>query len=1071
MIGGPATIPTWLGEVAARRGDAVALVGTDGTSLTYGALLASVRAASSVLREAGVGIGDPVLIAMADGPEALVAILAAASAGVAFPVSAHEHPDKYTTLIGDVSARAIVCDARLLGKLQPIATAHGVGLCTFAAGSPGVGPWLEIHRSAARQPAALRAPEISDPALFVATAGTTGRQKVVSMTHASVFASISHSAEWLSLNEEDRSLSVMPLSHLHGLFRSTLPGLMAGSSVVVASSSDRGEILKWIDTLRPTYMTASPNVYRTVLSHAAAARWSPDVLSLRFVGVGSDRIDAALVTEIGRALATSVRQFYALTEAAPMIAGSPPDCRVPSGAVGQVNPIWSVRTVDSNGRPLVPGCEGEIAVKGGFINPIVGRDAPAQRKTSDGYLLTGDLGRIDSDGFLFVSGRVDDRIHRGGEKIDPPAVEEVLLGHPAIAQAAAFGLPDPMLGQRVGAVIVPRAGAEVDAVELQAFAAARLLAYMVPERIVVADRIPVSATGKVSRGALAAALGLAPEVATDAEPAPPPLPVPHAVPALLDETERTLWGIFSQRLQRSDFGRDDGFFDLGGDSFGAIDILFAIEDAFGTSIPAATFIGNSSVAALAALLHAPEATDAGLRLVPVRAEGSYPPLFIPYGNEGQVGFSSALKDALGDEQPIYVFHAPRGAVAATERMEDKAAAMVALIVAQQPRGPYYLAGYSFGAHLALEMAQQLGERGESVAFLGVVEDNADLEKRHFAIEKRPPPDATSHAANMWAIRRYVPKPYAGRVTLFRASEPAEIYQSDPLAGWGDIAQGGVDVFDIPGDHETIVTSEGFTWGPLLSIALAKARHRAATQSRLERETPKPARRLPVRARHTVDARIACKAGDRKTEIAEYRRALALGDQPLWVHQNLGEALVEDGQVEAGIAQIERAIDADPWPLWRIVNLADMKIRLKRPEGIEDLYQRGRSLLADDTDVMRHFGHLCRLAGRMDEAERAIRAAIALDARRKFTHSYAGDLRGYLSDILAATDRVAEAIAPAKEASALNPRDPRKCLRVGRLLSRAGRSAEASDWYKKALALDPNLSEATTALAYLARGAA
>jgi len=350
------------------------------------------------------------------------------------------------------------------------------------------------------------------------------------------------------------------------------------------------------------------------------------------------------------------------------------------------------------------------------------------------------------------------------------------------------------------------------------------------------------------------------------------------------------------------------------------------------------------------------------------------------------------------------------------------------------------AGYSFGSHLALEIAQQICDLGESVAFLGVIDDSADLGRRHFGIERVPPARLTTMTANRWAFQRYVPKPYPGRITLFRANEPTEVYQSDPFAGWSDLALGGVETHDIAGDHESIVKSDGFHWGSLLAICLAKARHATTSlgRERLKVETAKARRRARAlvtnkTTRCVTDARIAAKQGDRKTEIRNYRKAMqADGTQPLWVHRNLAEALIEDGNTSAGLELLERGVAIDPWPIESLVHLATLNLSFNPLAVVEPLYQRGRELAADDPDAMRHWGHLCALAGKVDEAEAATRRAIELEERKLYARHFLGDLHGYLSDLLASQGRLSEAVVEAQEAVRINPKDPKKVSRVAKL---------------------------------------
>jgi thioesterase domain-containing protein/Flp pilus assembly protein TadD len=464
-----------------------------------------------------------------------------------------------------------------------------------------------------------------------------------------------------------------------------------------------------------------------------------------------------------------------------------------------------------------------------------------------------------------------------------------------------------------------------------------------------------------------------------------------------------------------------------------------------------------------------------LKLVPLNATGRLPPLFIPYGPGAAVGYAGAISEALGAEQPIYCFQAPAGDhdPAEPESMEEKAAKMIELIVGVQPNGLYYLIGYSFQSHVAFEIAQQFHDRGEVVAFLGIIDDNADLERRRPGVENFPPKKLTTGTLNLWAIERYVPKPYAGRVTLFRAAIPAEIYQADATAGWGELALGGVETFDAAGDHAHMVTRDGFGWGALLGVVLARARRAGTLRTDGAKELAKAVRQARgivtgKTTRHTVDARVAAKRGDRAGEIAAYRKAIAAGQAPAWARRNLGHALIDNGQVDAGIRLLEETLAVDPWPLKSAVRLADVYVAHGRQDQLAKLRETAREVLADEPQVMLQWGHLCRIAGDFAEAETAMRRAIALADRAGNARDYSADVRSSLADLLAGRSRVEEAIVVAREAFEMFPSDAGRCMRLAALLARSGKRAEAADWYRRALEIEPKLEDARAALVVLAQ---
>lgn len=1026
-VGIPATVDRWLGEVAGARGAAPAILGIDQAPLTWEGLFIHVRAAAAVLKAGGVGRGDVVLIVLPDGPEVLTCILAAASVATAFPVSDHEAPERYESLVDDVGVKAIICAGgrRLSNALAELAQRRKLLLINAEPDKTAAGRCRMTARGALGAAREDGPPRLEDPAVLIATSGATAAPKIVSSSQASIFASIMHCAEWLGLTPEDRSLCLMPFSHLHSIVRSTLPALVSGGSVVCAPGLDRALVCSWIDQFRPSYITGSPSIFRILAQRAAELGWKPPEGTLRQLVTGSDRIDLPTIDAVSRALDVPVRQFYGLSEVAPLVAVTPTDgSSFPAGSVGKVNPVWSVACVDEGGRPVPPGSEGEIALLGGFLNAIVGRVPARQRFTPDGRFLTGDLGVLDADGFLVVTGRADDRIHTGGRKVDPRAIEELLLQHPAVATAVAFGIPDEVLGHRVGAAVVPKAGLSAAESDLQAFVAASAFSYMVPERIVVVSELPTGAAGKVARSDLARRLGLVASA--------PPASATPAVAQAPGSIEVRLADIVARRLKLANVDPNARFADLGGDSFAALDIIFEIEDAFGVNIPPAMFTANSSVAALALLVGGAAQEQPKLRLIRLNADGRFPPLFVPFTVEGYVGFAAPLAEVLGPEQPVYVFQEPRGPAepAEYESLEVKATKLIDLMISVQPKGPYYLLGYSFGAHIALEIVRQLLERGERTAFFGILDDAADLAQRHFASEKSSPGSNTS-SVNTMALHRYVPKPFPGKIVLFRASEPAYAYMSDPYAGWGEIALDGVEVHDVFGDHESIVTAGGMRWGATLSLTLAKARleeHRRRSSKSASTRPPRKAS-APLMSKYVIEARIAAKRGDRGAEIAAYRAALALDpNQPRWVHLNLAEALFEEGQSEGAAAELSRAIAGAAYPVHSMVTLARLRRSKTGPDSVQDLYELGRLMLANESGSLALFGHLALAAGKPAEAVESYRRSIALRLQEHNPASFLGNTLLDLAGALACLRRSEEAVEAAREAMKHSDAEKRWSLR-------------------------------------------
>lgn len=935
------TLATWLDRVCARRGDAIALRGADGLAISYRDLADQLRQAGETLRRCGIGRGDVVMIALPDGPLALWAFLAVARVATAFPVPAQDQGEHYARLLQRSGAKAVLMEDRPGSPLTALAAAQGLTLVRLMPGAPCV---LDAVRPGPAREA--EPPVDGDIATITLTSGTTAQPKLVASTQLSLHTSIRHVADWMGLGEADRALCVMPIAHLHSLVRTTLPVLLQGGEAVWAPGFDRTRILDWLDRLRPTYITAVPSLYRLLLQEIARAGWRPRDPSLRIAGIGSDRVEDAMLADLRQALGIPVLQFYGLTETCPFIAMARPD--TPPGVTGQINPVWQVRCVDDSGRDVPPGADGEIVVRGGIVNRLVG-DSAQSASLVDGWFHTRDVGRLAPDGCLSVTGRLGDRIVRGGQKVQPEPVEEALRRHPAVAEAVAFGLPDPILGHTVAAVIVPRPGAAPDAEDVLACAATALADHQMPERLFIVDRIPTNKLGKVSRADLGRHFA-----AQAAQPAPSQAPPPA-------ETVARVLAILRTALDSPDFAANLDFFaDGGGDSLAALNAGLAIEAAFHVNVPPASLRRYPTAVALASFV-ARQAAGLAPQIVAVQPAGDRPPLFLAHNVDGRNSFAAELAARLGENQPLYTFHETaieRGAPAERE-MTAMAVRWVAAIRLVQPHGPYHLAGHSWGARLAFAMAQQLRAAGEEVAFLGMIDGRPRLHERAFKALAATPPDDSPTSWNRWALRRHTPSFYDRRITYFRATDELAIHRSIPAGGW-DFLAADVAIVDIEGDHLSVVEGGGVArW----SAQFAAALHRPPGEPRAGVASPARAKALA--------AADACRRGDLAAEIALYRDALALDPAlPHWVYANLAGALLEDRQFEPAAIAYRQALAGDPWPLATLFRFAWV---LKK-HRLTALLREGAALAAaipvDHGTTALHKARVLWLARQHADSERA-----------------------------------------------------------------------------------------------------
>jgi thioesterase domain-containing protein/acyl carrier protein len=379
-----------------------------------------------------------------------------------------------------------------------------------------------------------------------------------------------------------------------------------------------------------------------------------------------------------------------------------------------------LRVVDARGASVAVGEEGEIVARGpGVMDGYLDDPEVNARAFVDGWYRTGDAGRFDEDGYLTITGRIKELINRGGEKIAPNEVERVLSGHPAVSRVCVFGIAHPTLGEEIAAAVVPAQPAAADERSIIAFASAHLASFKVPRRVVFTSELPILATGKTDRRALARAYA-----ATNAiEPAALP---PEAPSSRIEEEVAALW---RKLLNVEAIRHDADFFLAGGDSLKITELLVAIEHRFGvrTSLRE-IFEQGATVAGMGRLISResidPRWVDAlPDRLMPLKVDGDRPPLFAIPGSDGNPASYVHFCQWLDSRWPLYglVSRGLDGTAEPLERMQAIAADHIERMRALQASGPYFLIGACFGGRVAYEIASQLEAAGERVAFLAMLD--------------------------------------------------------------------------------------------------------------------------------------------------------------------------------------------------------------------------------------------------------------------------------------------------------------------------------------------------------------
>ncbi|MFQ5675866.1 MAG: acyl--CoA ligase, partial [bacterium] len=351
--------------------------------------------------------------------------------------------------------------------------------------------------------------EPQDTALVLHTSGTTSRPKIVPLSQQNICASAANIAKSLALTPEDRCLNIMPLFHIHGLMAAVLSSLFTGASVFCTPGFNALKFFAWMKEANPTWYTAVPTMHQAILDRARRNRQVIQAARLRFVRSSSASLAPQVMEALEKTFKAPVIEAYGMTEAAHQMASNPlPPAKRKPGTVG-IAAGPEVAVMDEKGNLLSNGEIGEVVIRGGNVtggyrnNP----DANASAFT-DGWFRTGDQGTLDEDGYLRLTGRLKEIINRGGEKISPREVDEVLLGHPEVKQAVTFAMPHPKLGEEVAAALILKESSATTEKEIREFASQHLADFKVPRKVIFLDEIPKGPTGKLQRIGLAEKLGL-----------------------------------------------------------------------------------------------------------------------------------------------------------------------------------------------------------------------------------------------------------------------------------------------------------------------------------------------------------------------------------------------------------------------------------------------------------------------------------------------------------------------------------------------------------------------------------
>lgn len=453
------------------------------TALTNADLLVRVEAVAAQLSDLGITSGDVVALRLTNRIEFVILVFAVWRLGATItPVN------------------PALTDVEVARQLDDSATK----LLIVEEGTVGVGDVRTLSVADLAHETTIEIAPLEDPsalALLIYTSGTTGIPKGVMLDHANLDAMTGMGRDALKVGPHDRCLLILPLFHVNGIVVSILTPLLVGASVVIAERFNPDTFFDVIERERPTFFSAVPTIYSMLAALPDDVR--PDTSSVRFAVCGAAPASAALLARFEDRFGFPLVEGYGLSEATCGSTINPLDGPRKAGSVGLPFPGQDLRILDSNGEPVPRGGTGEVAVRGANVmRGYLGRPDDTAAVIVDGWLRTGDVGRLDEDGYLTLVGRSKEMIIRGGENIYPREIEDVLTGDPAVLEAAVVGVPDDKWGEIVVAFVQPRPGATVDVDALKTRCREQLSGYKRPTALHVLEALPKNAVGKLDKLAL-----------------------------------------------------------------------------------------------------------------------------------------------------------------------------------------------------------------------------------------------------------------------------------------------------------------------------------------------------------------------------------------------------------------------------------------------------------------------------------------------------------------------------------------------------------------------------------------
>jgi len=483
----------------------VALTSENSPPLLYKDLKSFVNKIASQLAGNGISNKDRAAIVLPNGPFMASSFLTLSSYMSAAPLNPSYKTNEYEFYLKDLNPKIVIVEPNSSNEVVGVAKNLNIPVCEMKIKKDDPSGLFNLFDIESE----YQLPEENDEALVLHTSGTTSRPKIVPLTNKNIYSSTENISKSLNLSEADHCLNIMPLFHIHGLIAILAASIRSGASICASNGFNALKFLELAKSEKITWYSGVPTMHQAILLRAEKNLELAKNLNLRLIRSSSASLPPAVFEKLNSVFGCSVIEAYGMTEATHQMTSNPlPPKKQKPGFVG-IPAGPEVCIMDEKDKILDQGETGEVCIKGD--NVTLGYDNnPEANKNSftNGWFRTGDQGYFDQNGYLKISGRLKEIINKGGEKISPLEVDNVLMDHPLIEQAVCFGYEDKMLGEDIAAAIIVKEGKNCSETDVKTYAQEKLAKFKIPKKIFFVNEIPKGATGKLQRNVLAKNFGL-----------------------------------------------------------------------------------------------------------------------------------------------------------------------------------------------------------------------------------------------------------------------------------------------------------------------------------------------------------------------------------------------------------------------------------------------------------------------------------------------------------------------------------------------------------------------------------